>query len=237
MRIYRHYHDDDESHDGSGGVQIGMTTNIGNNPGYVAVSTMPIPTYQTSLQPHDNLNGQHAEEEEVKIELNAEVGSREKRNRNKRGNSVVVPSSYQNLRSSKHVQHVSSPHCMDENGDVDSGEGVNYGSTHAINARTHNTPCSISDHDQEKSSFSSLWFLPSLRKIAMDKLNGLLSRTTGMESKYSKVSSSTYNAPSSHDVNMTTAGDSDGIVTRKGSLGDRVRGTLSVEPSSRVVGL
>ena len=234
MRIYRHYHDDDDN-DGSGGVQIEMTTNARKNPGYVAVGMVPISTYQTSLQQHNGLNGHHAEEEEVKIELNSEIG-REKRSRSKRGSSVVVPSSYQNLRSSKSINQGSSHGLLDSHDDQ--GESLSYGSTQATNARTHNSPSSISNHEQDKSMLSSLWFLPSLRKIAMGKLNGLLTRSTGVESIHSKVSS-TYAPVSSMSLNMATADGSDRTGTRtRDGLNDPVRGdSLPFETNSRVVGL
>ena len=78
---------------------------------------------------------------------------------------------------------------------------------------------------------SSLWFLPSLRKIAMDKVNGLLSRTTGVESIHSKVSS-TYASSSSSNINMTTSTDTDRRSTRNG-----VRETLSSESNNHAIGL
>ena len=226
MRIYRHYYDDD--HDGSG--QIDMTTNVRNTPGYVAVSMIPTPIYQTSLQQQESLHDHHAkeEEEEVKIELNAEIGNREKRNRNKKGNSVVVPSSYQNLRSSKNTHRGVSHDGVDQYGNSNNGESLNYGSTQAINPRIFST---TSNKEQKTSMLSSLWFLPSLRKIAMDKVNGLLSRTTGVESIHSKVSS-TYAASSSSDINMTTSTDTDRRSTRNG-----VRETLSSESNNHAIGL
>lgn len=237
MRIYRHYYNDDDDHDGSG--QIAMTTNLRNNPGYVAVSMIPTPLYQTSLQQQqqeESLHGHHAEEEEVKIELNVEIENREKRNRNKRGNSsvVMIPSSYQNLRSSKnsHRGGLSYHDGEGQHGDGSNDEMLNYGSTQAINSRTYNTLTTSSNNkEQDKSILSSLWFLPSLRKIAMDKINGLLSRTSGVggeRSIHSKVSStyaSSSSSSSTSDINMTTTiSDIDDrrMITRKGSLNDRI---------------